>query len=125
MRKPLPLKKIICKLDQLYDLQEVLEREVFFSSSLCRLEDRILSLEDVIERVFGIVFKIRYGGYISATRYGVSFSEPCFVICDSPLKVFSELKSECIHRFPHAEGFINHSTSNFDEVVIYGVVEED
>ncbi|MEQ8464436.1 hypothetical protein [Coleofasciculus sp. E1-EBD-02] len=71
------------------------------------------------------VIKIQYGGYISATRHGVSFSEPCFVICDSPLKVLSELKSECIHRFPHAEGFINHSTSSFDEVVIYGVVEED
>lgn len=51
MRKPLPLKKIIYKLDQLYDLQEILEREDSTQSALWGLEDRILSLEYFLDEV--------------------------------------------------------------------------
>jgi len=69
--------------------------------------------------------KIRYGGYISALKDGVTFSEPCFVECDSPLKVISELKKRCLDRYPVKKGYYNHDTSTFDLVVVFGLVKED
>jgi hypothetical protein len=51
MEKPLPLKKIIYKLDQLYDLQEALEREDCTQPVLWALQDRIFCLEYFLEEV--------------------------------------------------------------------------
>jgi len=56
MRKPLPLKKIIDKLDRLYDFQEVLEREDSTQSALWGLEDRILFLEYFLEEFCHYVY---------------------------------------------------------------------
>jgi hypothetical protein len=61
MRKPLPLKKIIDKLDRLYDFQELLEREDPSQPALWALEDRILFLEYFLEEVDHCVYCYEVG----------------------------------------------------------------